>query len=477
MADNDMKTASLAELLRRGPQPPRVAVEPEPEPVPEAVDQLPPAEPAAGAAPEIINGEVIEDAVIVEDDPDPAAASAALPEAIEAGETVIEAAPQPAPPAPAPPIAEAPKSWFGSRPLPPWPVRPSTPPRLSTGKPAAEALLAREWPLKKPLPPEPPAPVEEATVSDATASETIMAEPVELDRPGPIDTASFESALAAEDEAVPAEPAVFAMPTPAPAPVEDVIDIQHLGLTFSTRDGPVEALSGIDLKVKRGEFVSLIGPSGCGKTTLLRVIADLERGTSGSISVNGVTPEEARLNRAYGYVFQAPALYPWRTIARNVALPLEIMGLGAMELERRVQANLELVNLAGFERKYPWQLSGGMQQRASIARALAVEPDLLLMDEPFGALDEIVRDHLNEQLLSLWAKTNKTVVFVTHSIPEAVFLSSRIVVMTPRPGKVYDIIESTLPRDRNLDIRETPEFLKIAHRVRQGLRAGHSYED
>jgi NitT/TauT family transport system ATP-binding protein len=250
-----------------------------------------------------------------------------------------------------------------------------------------------------------------------------------------------------------------------------------LDLTFTTADGPVQALSDISLTVGRGEFVSLIGPSGCGKTTLLRVIADLERPTGGSILVNGVTPEQARLDRAYGYVFQAPALYPWRNIARNVALPLEIMGLDRAERERRVASNLALVNLTGFERKFPWQLSGGMQQRVSIARALSVEPELLLMDEPFGALDEIVRDHLNEQLLQLWAKTNKTVVFVTHSIPEAVFLSTKIVVMTPRPGKIHDVIDSTLPRGRNLDIRETPEFLKIAQRVREGLRAGHSYED
>ncbi len=256
-----------------------------------------------------------------------------------------------------------------------------------------------------------------------------------------------------------------------------VIDIEKLSLTFETGDGPVHALSDIDLKIEQGDFVSFIGPSGCGKTTLLRVIADLEKPTAGSITVNGVSPEEARLNRAYGYVFQAAALYSWRTIANNVALPLEIMGLSRSERQERIARNLELVNLTGFEKKYPWQLSGGMQQRASIARALAVEPDLLLMDEPFGALDEIVRDHLNEQLLQLWAKTSKTVAFVTHSIPEAVFLSTKIVVLCPRPGRIYDVIESDLPRERTLDIRESPEFLKIAHRVREGLKAGHSYED
>jgi len=257
----------------------------------------------------------------------------------------------------------------------------------------------------------------------------------------------------------------------------NVIDIDKLSLTFETGDGPVYALSDINLDVQQGDFISLIGPSGCGKTTLLRVIADLEKATAGSISVNGVSPEQARLQRAYGYVFQAAALYPWRTIAKNVALPLEIMGVAAAERRRRVKQNLELVNLDGFEKKYPWQLSGGMQQRASIARALAVEPDLLLMDEPFGALDEIVRDHLNEQLLLLWAKTNKTVVFVTHSIPEAVYLSTRIVVMSPRPGQIHDVIESNLPSERTLDVRETPEFLALANRVRDGLRAGHSYDE
>jgi len=256
-----------------------------------------------------------------------------------------------------------------------------------------------------------------------------------------------------------------------------VVDIENLGLTFQTADGPVYALAGVDLQIEQGEFVSLIGPSGCGKTTLLRVIADLERATDGRISVNGMTPEEARLRRAYGYVFQAPALYPWRTIERNVTLPLEIMGVPAAERRSRAAKYLELVNLTGFEKKYPWQLSGGMQQRASIARALSFDPDLLLMDEPFGALDEIVRDHLNEQLLRLWDRTGKTVVFVTHSIPEAVFLSTRIVVMSPRPGRIIDVIDCDFPRDRTLDIRETAEFLRVAHRVRSGLRAGHGYDD
>jgi NitT/TauT family transport system ATP-binding protein len=254
-----------------------------------------------------------------------------------------------------------------------------------------------------------------------------------------------------------------------------VIETRDLSLTFSTADGPVYALKGVDLVVGDGDFVSFIGPSGCGKTTLLRIIADLETPTSGKISVNGMSPREARLARAYGYVFQAPALFPWRNVESNVALPLEIMG--AKDRDKRVQRNLELVNLAGFEKKFPWQLSGGMQQRASIARALAVEPKLLLMDEPFGALDEIVRDKLNQQLLELWARTGKTVVFVTHSIPEAVFLSTKIVVMSPRPGRIIDVIETGFPARRNLDMRETPAFLKIAQRVREGLRAGHSYED
>ena len=256
-----------------------------------------------------------------------------------------------------------------------------------------------------------------------------------------------------------------------------VIEARNLSLTFETADGPVFALSDVNLTVNEGDFVSLIGPSGCGKTTLLRVIADLEKSSSGTMTVNGMSPEEARLKRAYGYVFQAPALYPWRTIERNVSLPLEIMGFAAGERRKRIAHNLELVNLKGFDKKFPWQLSGGMQQRVSIARALAFDPKLLLMDEPFGALDEIVRDKLNQQLLELWNRTKKTVVFVTHSIPEAVFLSTKIVVMSPRPGRIIDVIEANFARDRTLDFRETAEFLKVAHRVREGLRAGHSYDD
>jgi NitT/TauT family transport system ATP-binding protein len=251
---------------------------------------------------------------------------------------------------------------------------------------------------------------------------------------------------------------------------------EDLSLVFQTADAPVTALSKVDLTIARGEFVSFIGPSGCGKTTLMRVIADLEQPTSGRIQVNGLTPAQARLERAYGYVFQAAALYPWRNVLRNVMLPLEIIGQAPAERRERALKQLALVGLEGFEKKYPWQLSGGMQQRVSIARALALEPELLLMDEPFGALDEITRDRLNEQLLRLWERTGKTVVFVTHSISEAVFLSNRIVVMSPRPGRIIEIIDNRLPAGRGLDVRETTEFAAVAHRVREALRAGHSYE-
>ena len=255
-----------------------------------------------------------------------------------------------------------------------------------------------------------------------------------------------------------------------------VIEAKNLNLTFQTNDGPVHALRDVNLTIGKGEFVSFIGPSGCGKTTLLRVIADLEQPSSGTLTVNGMSPEEARRARAYGYVFQAAGLYPWRTIEGNVRLPLEIMGYTREDQRQRVARVLELVELKGFEKKFPWQLSGGMQQRASIARALAFDADILLMDEPFGALDEIVRDRLNEELLKLWARTEKTIGFVTHSIPEAVYLSTRIVVMSPRPGRITDIIDSTLPRERPLDIRDSREFIEIAHRVREGLKAGHAYD-
>jgi NitT/TauT family transport system ATP-binding protein len=254
---------------------------------------------------------------------------------------------------------------------------------------------------------------------------------------------------------------------------DTVISAQGLNLTFQTNDGPVHALKDVNLDIRKGEFVSFIGPSGCGKTTFLRCIAGLEVPTDGTLSVNGMTPDEARRARAYGYVFQAAGLYPWRTIGGNVKLPLEIMGFSKSEQAERVARVLALVDLAGFEKKFPWQLSGGMQQRASIARALAFDADILLMDEPFGALDEIVRDHLNEQLLALWARTEKTIGFVTHSIPEAVYLSTKIVVMSPRPGRITDVIDSPLPRERPLDIRDSKAFIDIAHRVREGLRAGH----
>ncbi len=254
-----------------------------------------------------------------------------------------------------------------------------------------------------------------------------------------------------------------------------VISASNLDLTFQTNDGPVHALKDVSLEIGKGEFVSFIGPSGCGKTTFLRCIAGLEQATGGTLRVNGMTPDEARKARAYGYVFQAAGLYPWRTIARNIALPLEIMGYSKADQAERIERVLSLVDLDGFGGKFPWQLSGGMQQRASIARALAFDADILLMDEPFGALDEIIRDQLNEALLSLWARTEKTIGFVTHSIPEAVYLSTKIVVMSPRPGRITDVIESPLPKERPLEIRDTPEFIEIAHRVRDGLRAGHDH--
>jgi NitT/TauT family transport system ATP-binding protein len=261
------------------------------------------------------------------------------------------------------------------------------------------------------------------------------------------------------------------------------VRVDSVSVIYPAAEQPVVALDQVSLDIGQGEFVSLIGPSGCGKTTLLRVIADLEPVSAGSVRVNGMSPHEARLARAYGYVFQAPALFPWRSVLDNVRLPLEIQGVPADKSRAIAMEQLARVGLAGFERKYPWQLSGGMQQRVSIARALGFEPQLLMMDEPFGALDEITRDRLGEQLLKLWRgesgprdqSARRTVVFVTHSIPEAVFLSTRIVVMSPRPGRIVEVIESDLPAERTLEMRETPEFAAVAHRVRLALHGGHGH--
>ena len=255
-----------------------------------------------------------------------------------------------------------------------------------------------------------------------------------------------------------------------------MISVKDVDLIFETNDGPVQALRNVSLEVEKGDFVSFIGPSGCGKTTLLRAIAALEIPTKGNLTVNGKSPDSARIDREYGYVFQAAGLYPWRTVEGNIKLPLEIMGYSKTEKKLRIQKVIELVELKGFEKKFPWQLSGGMQQRASIARALAFDANILLMDEPFGALDEIVRDRLNSELLDLWRQTKKTICFVTHSIPEAVFLSTKIVVMSPRPGRITDTIQSTLPSKRDLNIRDSQEFIKIAQRVREGLKSGHQDE-
>ena len=260
-------------------------------------------------------------------------------------------------------------------------------------------------------------------------------------------------------------------------PPSDAITVRNLNKVFAVPGGQTVALQGANLSVAPGEFISLIGPSGCGKTTLLRLLADLETPSAGEIKLGGLNPEEARRARAYGYVFQAPALMEWRTVLSNVMLPLEILKLPRPEIIARAQKMLKLVGLEGFARNFPWQLSGGMQQRVSIARALALEPKLLLMDEPFGALDEITRERLNMELLRLWRETGKTVVFVTHSIPEAVFLSTRIVVMTARPGKIEGVVNVDLPQPRNENTRELPRFFEIATEVRELLKKGHAGDE
>lgn len=259
-------------------------------------------------------------------------------------------------------------------------------------------------------------------------------------------------------------------------PTKAAVVAEALSIRFGDGDAATIALSEVDLTIGEGDFVSLIGPSGCGKTTLLRAIADLVQPSSGLLRVLGMAPEEARVARAYGYVFQAPALLPWRTVSRNVTLPLEVMGMTRDKRQAVAARYLDLVGLRDVARKFPWQLSGGMQQRVSIARALSFEPSLLLMDEPFGALDEITRDGLNLHLHELWERTGLTGVFVTHSIPEAVFLSTHIVVMSARPGRVVEVIESDLPRHRRLEDRETPAFLALSKRVREALHIGYGHD-
>lgn len=254
---------------------------------------------------------------------------------------------------------------------------------------------------------------------------------------------------------------------------KNVISIRDLNMVYKGKGTETVALKDANFDIQEGEFISLIGPSGCGKTTLLRLIADLIQPTSGELLINNKTPRQSRLDRDYGYVFQAPVLYDWRSVIKNVMLPLEIMGFPKGEQRERAANLLEMVGLADFHKQYPWQLSGGMQQRVSIARALAFDPKLLLMDEPFGALDEITRETMNLELLNIWQETGKTVVFVTHSIPEAVFLSSRIVVMTPRPGKIEQVIDVDLPYPRDTETRESQGFFELATRVRESLRDVH----
>jgi NitT/TauT family transport system ATP-binding protein len=253
--------------------------------------------------------------------------------------------------------------------------------------------------------------------------------------------------------------------TPAP-----IIAIDRVSKLFDVGGGTTHALDDVSLTVEPAEFISIIGPSGCGKSTLLRIVGDLVEPSSGGVQVKGKSPHQARLDRDYGIVFQTPVLYEWRTVLRNVELPLEVMGRPRAEWEGRAETMLQLVGLSGFRRHYPWQLSGGMQQRVAIARALVFNPSILLMDEPFGALDELTRERLNLELLSIWSQTSATVLFITHSISEAVFLSSRVVVMSPRPGRIERTVTIDLPRPRTAQMRAASRFFELVTQVREGLR-------
>ncbi|APZ42932.1 ABC transporter ATP-binding protein [Acidihalobacter ferrooxydans] len=263
---------------------------------------------------------------------------------------------------------------------------------------------------------------------------------------------------------------------PQPAAEHPLIDIRGLIKRYGAtgQDAGHLALDGVDLGIHRGDFVSLIGPSGCGKTTLLRILADLETPTAGTVKVGGLSPEEARKGRLYGYIFQAPTLLDWRSALANVMLPLQVMGQPKDEARKIALERLEQVGLADAARRYPWQLSGGQQQRVSIARALALDPELLFMDEPFGALDEITRERMNQDLHELWRRSGKTAVFVTHSIAEAVFLSTRIVVMRANPGGVTRVLDVDLPDERNFETRTLPRFFELAKEVHEGLRDAYA---
>lgn len=253
--------------------------------------------------------------------------------------------------------------------------------------------------------------------------------------------------------------------------IEAGIKIENLSIQFPDKNGgePVVALQNVSLDIKPGEFVSMVGPSGCGKTTLLRSIADLQQPTSGSISIRGMTPREIRMQKKFGIVFQNPVLYDWRTVRRNVCMPMELMGIPKKERTARVTKMLELVGLYDFGKKYPHELSGGMQQRVGIARALAIRPEILLMDEPFSALDEFTKEKLHVDLLRIWSKTKKTVIFVTHNIQEAVFLSDKVVVLSPHPGRVSAVVDITIPRPRGLEVKDTAEFNALVSKVRNSF--------
>ena len=245
------------------------------------------------------------------------------------------------------------------------------------------------------------------------------------------------------------------------------IMLKDIGMVYKTTDGrDVTALTSVSLDIQRGEFISLLGPSGCGKTTLLRIIADLLQPTSGTITVGGESPRAARLKQRYGIVFQSAVLYDWRTVKKNVMLPLEIMHVPKAERSERAEKMLELVGLTDFANHYPNQLSGGMQQRVGIARALALRPEILLMDEPFSALDEFTREKLHMDLLRIWRKTNKTIIFVTHNISESVFLSDRVCVLSPHPGRLSAVVDIDLPRPRTMEMRDTPHFTELGAKVR-----------